>query len=167
VEAQDAGGAAITARHLGNQPTIEFLLRQLVEQVSDDRSSAENGREVLIDTMVDGYSYQLVRSRNHAGRSHVTISPREAEIVRLVAKGLPNKAIASVLDVSLWTVATHLRRVFTKLGVNSRAEMVALVISDGILDWDDHGDHADAPGRRAIQTEITVHDAPSRRASSA
>ena len=55
--------------------------------------------------------------------------------MRLVANGLPNKAIADVLDVSLWTVGTHLRRIFAKLGVNSRAaEMVAHVLGGGLLD---------------------------------
>ena len=53
------------------------------------------------------------------------LSPREQEIVRLVAKGLPNKTIAAILDISPWTVATHLRRVFGKLGVRSRAAMIA------------------------------------------
>ena len=45
-----------------------------------------------------------------------------------------NKVIADVLDVSLWTVGTHLRRIITKLGVNSRAEMVAHVLGGGLLD---------------------------------
>ncbi|HZA34714.1 MAG TPA: helix-turn-helix transcriptional regulator, partial [Vicinamibacterales bacterium] len=68
------------------------------------------------------------------GRACISLSPREREIVRLVAKGLPNKAIADVLDISLWTVATHLRRIFAKLGVGTRAEMIARVIGDGLLD---------------------------------
>ena len=45
-----------------------------------------------------------------------------------MSKGHPNKFIAKVLDISPWTVSTHLRRVFTKLGVTSRAEMVADVL---------------------------------------
>ena len=43
----------------------------------------------------------------------------------MVAGGHPNKAIASVLNISSWTVCTYLRRIFAKLGVNSRAAMVA------------------------------------------
>jgi DNA-binding CsgD family transcriptional regulator len=43
----------------------------------------------------------------------------------MVAKGYPNKMIAAVLDISPWTVCTHLRRIFAKLGVCSRAAMVA------------------------------------------
>jgi DNA-binding CsgD family transcriptional regulator len=49
----------------------------------------------------------------------------------MVAKGYPNKTIASVLDISSWTVASHLRRVFAKLGVSSRAAMVARLLEDG------------------------------------
>jgi hypothetical protein len=43
----------------------------------------------------------------------------------MVAGGHPNKTIASVLNISSWTVCTYLRRIFAKLGVNSRAAMVA------------------------------------------
>jgi DNA-binding CsgD family transcriptional regulator len=52
-------------------------------------------------------------------------SPRELEIARLVAQGATNHAIARSLDISPWTVSTHLRRIFAKLGVGTRAEMVA------------------------------------------
>jgi hypothetical protein len=48
-----------------------------------------------------------------------------------VAKGLPNKCISAVLEISTWTVATHLRRVFAKLGVSSRAAMIARVLEVG------------------------------------
>ncbi len=53
------------------------------------------------------------------------LSPRELQIARMVAAGATNRAIADALDISLWTVSTHLRRVFAKTGVASRAEMVA------------------------------------------
>jgi DNA-binding CsgD family transcriptional regulator len=53
------------------------------------------------------------------------LSPRELQIARLVAEGATNRAIASSLEISLWTVSTHMRRIFAKLGVCSRAEMVA------------------------------------------
>ena len=49
----------------------------------------------------------------------------EREIARMVAKGYPNKMIASVLDISCWTVGTYLRRMFAKVGVCSRAALVA------------------------------------------
>lgn len=53
------------------------------------------------------------------------LSPRELEIARMVALGYPNKTIASLLDISPWTVNTHLKRIFAKLDVTTRAAMVA------------------------------------------
>ena len=55
------------------------------------------------------------------------LSGRELEIARLVALGHPNKFIADVLQISVWTVGTHMRRIFAKLGVNSRAAMVSRI----------------------------------------
>lgn len=49
---------------------------------------------------------------------------REIEIVVMVSEGLANKVIADRLQISEWTVSTHLRRTFSKLRVDSRAEMV-------------------------------------------
>ncbi len=51
------------------------------------------------------------------------LTPREAEIARLAAEGLTNKEIALALDISHWTVATHLRRIFDKTSVNRRAAL--------------------------------------------
>jgi DNA-binding CsgD family transcriptional regulator len=53
------------------------------------------------------------------------LSPRELQIARLVAGGSTNHAIARSLDISTWTVSTHMRRIFAKLSVGTRAEMVA------------------------------------------
>lgn len=62
------------------------------------------------------------------------LSPREYEIARLVAQGYPSKAIAVTLGISIWTVLTHLRRVYARFGVQSRAAMVATLLSAGLLD---------------------------------
>lgn len=52
------------------------------------------------------------------------LTERELQITVLVSQGKLNKQIADQLHISEWTVATHLRRVFSKLGVKSRAAMV-------------------------------------------
>lgn len=52
------------------------------------------------------------------------LTERELQITALVSQGKLNKQIADQLQISEWTVATHLRRVFSKLGVKSRAAMV-------------------------------------------
>src|SRR5215204_7457397 len=121
---------------------LECLLRQILEQRDApttrlvDLPPAEiSVAEVMLDLEIEGVPYLLVRvlspDGSLNGKTPISLSPREREIVRLVAKGLPNKSIADVLDISLWTVATHLRRVFAKLGVGTRAEMVAKILEGG------------------------------------
>jgi DNA-binding CsgD family transcriptional regulator len=57
------------------------------------------------------------------------LTERELQIATLVASGKVNKQIAKELQISEWTVSTHLRRIFAKLGVSSRAAMVYLCAS--------------------------------------
>ena len=62
------------------------------------------------------------------------LTAREAEVVALVADGLANKAIARRLSVSPRTVDAHLGHLFTKLGLSSRAELVAWAARQGMLE---------------------------------
>jgi DNA-binding NarL/FixJ family response regulator len=59
-----------------------------------------------------------------AGRAHA--SPRQAEILNLVAAGLSDKEIALRLGLAYGTVRTHLERFFTASGVRDRAGAAAL-----------------------------------------
>lgn len=58
------------------------------------------------------------------------LTPRELQIALHVARGRYNKQIAHDIQISEWTVSSHLRRIFAKLGVRTRAEMVARVLSE-------------------------------------
>jgi DNA-binding CsgD family transcriptional regulator len=62
------------------------------------------------------------RKRPNSGWESLT--PAEHEVVRLVCDGLPNKDIATRLFVSPRTVHAHLAHVYTKLGINSRVQLV-------------------------------------------
>lgn len=111
-------------------PSIGNVIRNLVNlkedrcNGADSNNGSASSEEILIDAEVDGERYLLVRMPK-AGNNCFQLSPREQEIVRMVAKGHPNKIIADVLNISPWTVCTHLRRIFAKMGVASRAAMVA------------------------------------------
>lgn len=52
------------------------------------------------------------------------LTARELQIATLVAMGLSNKQVSRRLNISEWTVCSHLRRTFVKLGVDTRAAMV-------------------------------------------
>lgn len=56
------------------------------------------------------------------------LTPREREVARLLADGKPNKIVAHELGVSVRTVETHRARVKSKLGINSLADLVKLVL---------------------------------------
>jgi two-component system, NarL family, nitrate/nitrite response regulator NarL len=100
-----------------------------------DPSDAAIQKQLLLQVKLDGYQYALVCIGTYqpTEATETALSPREFEIARLISKGLPNKAIAMILEISPWTVATHLRRIFIKLEVKSRAEMVAKLMKTGDL----------------------------------
>jgi len=126
------------------QISVDGAIRTLVELTEKPcnagvvEASQKSAEEVLVDVEVDGARYLLVRMPKST-RTRIQLSPREQEIVRMVAKGHPNKVIADVLNISSWTVCTHLRRIFAKLGVGSRAAMVAQLLELGVLGSEHRG----------------------------
>lgn len=69
-----------------------------------------------------------------AERIHRTeLSPRELEILKLIAKGRANKEIATSLAISEGTVRVHASNIFAKLGCNDRAQAVAEAFQHGII----------------------------------
>ena len=66
-------------------------------------------------------------------REGAALTPRELDVLRLVAQGLGNKEIAAELDLSAHTVKYHLASVLAKLGARSRTEAVSRGIRTGLL----------------------------------
>ena len=73
--------------------------------------------------------------RREAGTREVAriLTPREIEIVRMVAGGLRNKEIAAKLHVNEGTVKLHLHHIYTKLGVNSRVALTLYAQDRGLV----------------------------------
>ncbi|MFJ1753986.1 response regulator [Kitasatospora sp. NPDC088134] len=69
--------------------------------------------------------------RVRAGRP--SLSPRETEILQLLAEGLPNRRISKRLFISEATVKTHLVHVYDKLGVDSRTAAIAAGLTAGLI----------------------------------
>ena len=85
-----------------------------------------NGHQYLILTVY------LNDQSSKSGTESLTVNvltKRELQIALQVANGKVNKQIAYQLHLSEWTVSTHLRRIYAKLGVRSRAQMVAYIMS--------------------------------------
>jgi DNA-binding NarL/FixJ family response regulator len=65
--------------------------------------------------------------------SDAKLSPRELQILELLAGGQSQKQIAAALVISPKTVGTHIQHVLAKLGVHSRAQAVARAYNDGLV----------------------------------
>lgn len=71
-------------------------------------------------------------------RRHVTnpldlLTPREREVLQLVAEGRTNKEIAQLLTLSVYTVDSHRSRLMEKLNLNSSGELVRFAIRNGLI----------------------------------
>jgi len=62
----------------------------------------------------------------------IVLTPRQLDIVRLVARGLSDKEVAANLDISPNTVDVHLRKIFARLGVGSRAGVAVWAVRQGV-----------------------------------
>jgi len=75
----------------------------------------------------------------HAVDPSEQLTARETEVVRLVARGMANKVIAQQLSISPRTVEGHLNRVFDKLGIVSRTELVHYALANSLFIRDPQG----------------------------
>ena len=110
-------GARGCLSKIANADELTLAVRQIVD-----------GEMVLPPTAASTLLQQL-----SGGSSAEVLSPRELQVVRGVADGLTNKAIALQLGISDHTVKFHLASAMSKLGAASRAEAVALAIQRGLI----------------------------------
>jgi DNA-binding NarL/FixJ family response regulator len=83
---------------------------------------------------------RLIESHLERGSAQTTLlerfeelTPRERDIVRHLARGLSNQAIAAAMHLSEATIKTHITRVLTKLGLRSRVQAVVLAYESGFV----------------------------------
>lgn len=103
----------------------------LVKTASDDELITALRSAALGATVLDPAVSAELLARPSAGARALT--ERERQVVELVIEGLPNKAIATRLAVSRRTIDAHLGHLFTKLGLSSRAELVAWAARHGMI----------------------------------
>nr|WP_279611375.1 response regulator transcription factor [Thermostichus vulcanus] len=72
-------------------------------------------------------------STGHSGETPPQLTPREIEVLNLLAEGSGNKTIAKQLHISEHTVKFHITSLFNKLGATSRTEAVTAGIKLGLI----------------------------------
>jgi len=93
-----------------------------------------NRGEQWIDQETVTRAFQTVVARETGSREVAqTLTPREIEIVRMMAGGLRNRAIGDRLGISEGTVKVHLHNVYEKLGLDGRLELVLYAQQKGVV----------------------------------
>jgi DNA-binding NarL/FixJ family response regulator len=110
---------------------------QATVQVTEAVRRAADGEMLIPAATLAGL---VARQRQRAlveserARLLVLLTPRETEILRLMAQGFDNRAIADQLVISFTTVRGHVQNLLTKLGAHSKLEAVARAGQLGLLD---------------------------------
>lgn len=115
---------------------LERGLNEAAREADAQGSVLKSGRieELLqaLRTVADGgQAFDQRHPKRAAGRA--ALSPREREVLRLVAAGATNREVAAALQVGDETVKTLVSRTFAKLGVRRRAEAVSAALDRGLL----------------------------------
>lgn len=101
-----------------------------VEQLVDAIRSAHAGEALISPAMLTRLLPRLRRTYRGIGTD---LTPREQDVLGLLATGRSNQAIADELLLSLNTVRTHVQNVLTKLGAHSKLEAAAIAAREGLI----------------------------------
>jgi two-component system NarL family response regulator len=74
-----------------------------------------------------------IQARLDERAQHKGLSPREMQIVELIARGMRNKEIAAELGITEVTVQVHLRHLFSKLAVSDRTAVLSVAVKRGLI----------------------------------
>jgi PAS domain S-box-containing protein len=130
---------------------VEFVQRQFDRKLEHPESVTDYDTEVLTrdgrrrpaeisSVAIEGgdrcnavFGAVLVRDRQAPTTVSHVLTPRQAEVLALIANGASTTQIAQTLHLSPETVRNHVRNILRRLGVHSRVEAVAVAYRDGLL----------------------------------
>ena len=151
VRMPDKGGIDVLREILAANPKARVVMLTTSDVEEDVYRSIELGalgyvmKESPVETILaairsavagDVYMSEDVRRIYETRKGAKGLSPRETEVLGLVAKGLANREIGDRLGISENSVKMHLKRVNFKLGASDRTEAVQLALQRGFLSRD-------------------------------
>ena len=111
----------------------ETRVRELISAIR----SLHAGETVLDSDVAKKVFNKLGHSTSIDSRIPQELHEREMEILKLVAKGMGNKEVASELSISVRTVQAHLVNIYNKLNVSSRTEALVRALKEGWITTDE------------------------------
>lgn len=107
---------------------IGFIMKDVTAAVLKEAIlNAKNGVQTFLAPIRREASYNNDINAMDPFLLHYKLSPREMDIIKLIKEGNATKQIASVLELSVFTVETHRKNINRKLKVQSTAELIALM----------------------------------------
>jgi len=111
-------------------------LREQLETDGPDVVAEFGSLAEATDSHIEADAYLLTTSTSQPldeGPAVETLTPREIEVLELVAEGLPNKGVAARLGISDQTVKFHLTSITGKLGAANRTDAVRRAVRRGLI----------------------------------
>ena len=142
----EMNGANATAAILRELPQTKIIIltsftgapevRQAVDAGAVAVLDKDSSQDVIISAIRDvvaGKSPSIQLQEPDPKPPEAKITPRQAEVLKLVAKGFTNKEIAGLLNISPESVKEHIANILIRLDASSRSEAVAIAMSEGWL----------------------------------
>jgi DNA-binding NarL/FixJ family response regulator len=123
-----------------------FLLKDAEpDDVAAAIRAARNG-EMYLDPAVAGMVARQLRTPGGSATAadEGVLTPRERDVLALVAQGMPNRAIGDALGITERTARTHVSNILAKLGLTSRTQAALYAVDQGL-----DGEVPRSPGRRS------------------
>jgi DNA-binding NarL/FixJ family response regulator len=107
--------------------------RDLLAAVESLRAHKPFFDSKVTEMMLEGYRKDLRKTRPTDSLSAAELTPRERQIVQLLAEGRSSKEVAAALSISLKTAVTHRTNLMRKLGIHSIGELVRYALRNNII----------------------------------
>jgi DNA-binding NarL/FixJ family response regulator len=113
-----------------------YLLKSdLTDSLAKAVKAVSEGKRFLTpkvsEIVLEGF-LKTTSQHQQGGRAGSRATPREIEIIRLLAEGKSNKEIATLLGITVRTVETHRAKIMLKLGLHSLADLIHYALRNGI-----------------------------------
>ena len=119
------------AGYVSREGSMDDLIKALTGALRDEFICSPKVAALLLHQVCE-LSCQQPEDSNETDQMH-KLTPREREVVNLIAEGLSNKQIARRLDISVSTAKNHVHNLLDKLNARHRSEVVAMLWDSGLL----------------------------------
>ena len=124
--------AATCAFQAMTEPRAYRPARTPNEAAGELRDEVRSGR--LAADAVDAVLTAAGRQRPKRATGPAGLTPREVEVLTLIARGASNKQVAQTLGITTKTAGTHIERIYVKIGASTRSTATLFAMQNGLLD---------------------------------